>query len=164
MIKLKYFCCYTSRIQDQVWSVHRIRARTEGSVYKNGTASRATVIWHHLLGQRVQKVTATVCRFRNLFTTRRVVNEFLVDCIRYVLCSVPNMTCGSSGPKIIKDIFIQVWLRTEVLSTPSLTRLGFELVTSRSWQYFSCHHWDACSNHLAISDFKKKQKCSATLS
>ena len=48
---------------------------------------------------------------------------------------------------------VQVQLRTEVLRTPSLTRLGFNLTTtSRSWQYISCH-WDACSNHLAISDF-----------
>ena len=33
------------------------------------------------------------------------------------------------------------------------TRPGFELITSRSWRYISCH-WDACSNHLAISDWK----------
>ena len=45
----------------------------------------------------------------------------------------------------------QVQLRTEVLRTPSSTRLGFKLMTSRSWLYISCH-WDACSNHLAISD------------
>ena len=32
-----------------------------------------------------------------------------------------------------------------------LTRPGFELMTSRSRQYVSCH-WDAYSNHLAISD------------
>ena len=30
-------------------------------------------------------------------------------------------------------------------------RVGFELMTSRSLQYISCY-WDACSNHLAISD------------
>ena len=46
----------------------------------------------------------------------------------------------------------QVWLRTEVLRTPSSTRPGFELMTSRSWQNVS-YHWDACSNHSAISDF-----------
>ena len=53
---------------------------------------------------------------------------------------------------------VQVQLRTEVLHTPSSTRLGFELMISRSWWYFflkwwyiSCH-WDACSNHSAISD------------
>ena len=28
----------------------------------------------------------------------------------------------------------------------------FKPTTSRSWQHISCH-WDACSNHLAISDF-----------
>ena len=38
-------------------------------------------------------------------------------------------------------VFDQVQLRTEVLHTPSLTRPGFELMTSRSWQYISCH-WD----------------------
>ena len=40
--------------------------------------------------------------------------------------------------------------RTEVLRAPSLTWLGFKLMTSRSWQYISCH-WDTCSNYLAIS-------------
>ena len=35
---------------------------------------------------------------------------------------------------------------------PSLTRLGFELITSKSWQY-SSYHWNDCSNHSAISDF-----------
>ena len=49
----------------------------------------------------------------------------------------------------------------EVLTAPSSTRLGFELMTSRSWQYIS-YHWEACSNHLAISDLK--MKCTATLS
>ena len=51
---------------------------------------------------------------------------------------------------------IYVWsrfvLRTEVLCTPSSIWMGFKLMTSRSWQYISCH-WDACSNHSAISDF-----------
>ena len=50
---------------------------------------------------------------------------------------------------------VQVRLRTEVLRSSSSTRPGFELMTSRLWQYISCH-WDACSNHLAISDFTKK--------
>ena len=49
-------------------------------------------------------------------------------------------------------ILIQVRLMTEVPSTPSSTRLGFKLMTSRSCQYISCH-WDTCSNHSAISDF-----------
>ena len=29
---------------------------------------------------------------------------------------------------------------------------GFELMTSRSWQYIS-YHWEACSSHLAVVDF-----------
>ena len=33
-----------------------------------------------------------------------------------------------------------------------LTTSGFELMTSRSWQYIPCH-WDACSNRSASSDF-----------
>ena len=45
-------------------------------------------------------------------------------------------------------------LRTEVLRTPSSTQLDFDLMISRSWQYISCH-WDACSNHSAINDFKR---------
>ena len=47
---------------------------------------------------------------------------------------------------------VQVWLRTDVLCTPSSTWPGFEFMTSGSWQYISCR-WDACSNHSAISDF-----------
>ena len=47
---------------------------------------------------------------------------------------------------------LQVQFRTEVLRSPSSTRAGFELMTSRSWQYIPCQ-WDSCSNHLAISDF-----------
>ena len=46
---------------------------------------------------------------------------------------------------------VQVWIRTEVLCNPSSTQQGFELMTSRSWQYLSCHR-DACCNHSAISD------------
>ena len=41
---------------------------------------------------------------------------------------------------------VQVRLGTEVLRTPSSTRQGFKLTTSRSWQYTSCHR-DAFSNH-----------------
>ena len=56
------------------------------------------------------------------------------------------------------SFLIQVRLRTEVPSTPSSTRLGFKLMTSRSWQYISCY-WDVCSNHLAISDFSRPWIC-----
>ena len=48
---------------------------------------------------------------------------------------------------------VQVQLRTEVLHIPSSPQLGFERMTSISWEYLSCH-WDAYSNHSAISDFK----------
>ena len=41
---------------------------------------------------------------------------------------------------------------TEVLRTPSSTQSGFELMTSRSWQYIPCH-WVACSKHSVIRDF-----------
>ena len=55
--------------------------------------------------------------------------------------------------KSIYNLFLfQVRLRTEVLCTPSSTQMDFEFMISRSWQYMSCH-WDACSNHSAISDF-----------
>ena len=54
---------------------------------------------------------------------------------------------------LIQRIFL-VWvqLKTEVLHIPSLTRPGFEPMTSRSWQYISCP-WDVHSNHLDIRDF-----------
>ena len=51
---------------------------------------------------------------------------------------------------------VQVRLRTEVLRTPRSTRPGFKLMTSRSWQYISCH-WDSCSNHLAFSDLSRHE-------
>ena len=54
--------------------------------------------------------------------------------------------------KWVCECLVQVWLRTEVLCIPSSIRPGFELMTSSSWQDISCH-WDACSNHLAISDY-----------
>ena len=46
---------------------------------------------------------------------------------------------------------VQVRLRAEVPRTPSSAWAGLELMTSSSWQYISCH-WEACYNHLAISD------------
>ena len=54
---------------------------------------------------------------------------------------------------IYKVWLVQVWLRTEVLHTSSSTQPRFKRMTSRSWQYISCH-WDACSNHFVISDFQ----------
>ena len=59
-------------------------------------------------------------------------------------------------PITIRIFLAQVPLRAEVLRTPSSTWVGFELMTSRSWQYISCH-WDACFNHLAISDFLQRK-------
>ena len=56
----------------------------------------------------------------------------------------------------VKKCLIQVRLGTEVLRTPSSTRLGFKLTTSRSWQYTSCH-WNAFSNHYASSDYLQSQ-------
>ena len=52
---------------------------------------------------------------------------------------------------MLTTYLVQVQLRTEVLRTPSSIRLGFELMSSRSWQYIPCH-WDSCSNQSAISD------------
>ena len=51
---------------------------------------------------------------------------------------------------------MEVWRRCgegrayTIWSTQCSIRPGFELMTSRSWQYISCH-WDAYSNHLVIS-------------
>ena len=54
------------------------------------------------------------------------------------------------------DVFFdQLRLRTEVLRTSSSTRPGFKLMTSRSWQHIT-YHWDACSNHLVISDLQQR--------
>ena len=54
-----------------------------------------------------------------------------------------------------KVCLVQVRLGTE-LRTPSSTRVGIELMTSRSWQYISCH-CDPYSNHLAISNVLQKE-------
>ena len=59
---------------------------------------------------------------------------------------------GTVRERTPHDIFGSRMTLTEVLCTPSSTRPGFELMTSISWQYISCH-WQACSNHLAINDF-----------
>ena len=57
--------------------------------------------------------------------------------IKALLCSlVLRMHCKQ------RIFLVQVRLRTEVLRTPSSIRPGFELMTSRLWQYISCH-WDA---------------------
>ena len=58
---------------------------------------------------------------------------------------------SSSASSLFFIFFVQVWLRTEVLSTRSLTQPGFALMTSRSWQCISCHRWDSCCNNLVIS-------------
>ena len=52
---------------------------------------------------------------------------------------------------VIQILLVQVRLRTKVLLIPNSTRPGFELMTSKSWMYISCH-WDTCSNHSVISD------------
>ena len=67
-----------------------------------------------------------------------------------------NVFCSQPSLSLIN--LVQVWLRTEVLRTPSSTRAGFKLMTSRSWQYISCH-WNVCPNHLAISDFRLTLPC-----
>ena len=72
------------------------------------------------------------------------------------VCTVPSTGVEPSDFLLLHPskalCFVQVRLRTEVLHTPSSTQVGFELMTSRSWQYISCH-WDPWSNHSAISDF-----------
>ena len=54
-------------------------------------------------------------------------------------------------PECVKLLFLLYLGQKYYIRTPSSTRPGFELLISRSWQYISCH-WDACSNHSAISD------------
>ena len=83
------------------------------------------------------------------------------------VCLLHHIVLSTAG---LLDIMIQVRLRIEVPRTLSSTQSGLELMTSRSWQYISCH-WDACSkhcsNHYAISDFQpvitrgayQKRKC-----
>ena len=81
-----------------------------------------------------------------------------IFCLQAVLWSLhftrqDSATCTTCCLKVYNlNIFGSSTISTEVLHTPSSTRLRFELMTSRYWQYASCH-WDACSNHLAISDF-----------
>ena len=61
----------------------------------------------------------------------------------------------SSKPLLAKQVSEYIfWWKYDLNSAPctsSSTQLGFKLVTSRLWQYISCH-WGACSNHSAISD------------
>ena len=55
-------------------------------------------------------------------------------------------------------LLVEVRLRQKYYAPPSSTRLGFELMTPKSWQYISCH-WDTYSNHSASSDFYHCQCC-----
>ena len=79
---------------------------------------------------------------------------YLEDAVADLWTGTPSVEKGlaPTHPDMkLKTMFLdQVRLRTEVLCIQSSTQPGFELMTSRSWQYISCH-WDACSNHLAIS-------------
>ena len=50
------------------------------------------------------------------------------------------------------EFLVQLWLGTEVLRTLSSIWLGFELMTSRSWQ---CIAWPR--DHSTISDFEEKE-------
>ena len=71
-----------------------------------------------------------------------------------VVVSSLALHCGDPGsayrqfgfmPKMeVHTCYNILGLRTEVLCTLSSTQAGFELMTSRSRQYISCH-WDACS-------------------
>ena len=57
---------------------------------------------------------------------------------------------GNSGQQKI-NFWIKYDLGQRYYATQVRSEPGFELMTSRSWQFISCH-WDACSNHLAISE------------
>ena len=55
----------------------------------------------------------------------------------------PNRVYFETGWETIQIVFlVQVRLRAEVTMHPISTLPGFKLMTSRSWQYISCH-WDA---------------------
>ena len=85
----------------------------------------------------------------NINIVRHKVNQRVNTTSMYFVRTADNKTRA-----VHEYIFLdQVRLRTEVLRTPNSTRTVFELMASRSWQYISCL-WDACSNHLAISDIK----------
>ena len=75
---------------------------------------------------------------------------------QYISCHWPTCSNHSVISDYKKIFFVQVQLKKEVLRTPSSTQPRFKLITSRSWQYISCH-WelDVCSNHSAISDLKE---------
>ena len=75
------------------------------------------------------------------------------------LSSIGDKNCTLSdiinqATPFILSYLVQVKLSTEILFTQCLTRQGFQLITSRSWHYISCH-WDTCTNHSAISNFKR---------
>ena len=80
-----------------------------------------------------------------------------INVLSYWLTSVMmTVKCEHMWTNVNSIFLVQVRIRTEVLPTKSLTRSGFELMTSRSWQYTPCH-WDACSNHSVINDFYAPQ-------
>ena len=62
--------------------------------------------------------------------------------------SPPSPTTYSN---ILRVILVPVQFRTEVQSTPSSTRLGFELMTSESWQCISCHETPAQTTRPSVT-------------
>ena len=86
-----------------------------------------------------------------------VLQLFLVLFMEHMYINARSSVICLTG---LQMFLVQVRLRAEVLRNPSSTRPRFELMTSRLWQYISCH-WDACSNHSAISDFPEKSEQSS---
>ena len=92
------------------------------------------------------------CRMGLIFVVEAFLHSWLKS-ILLVSCNLAvhsknNLAAFNHTDQSTKDLsfLAQVWVNTEALRTSSSTRPGFKLMTSRSWQYISCH-WDACSNH-----------------
>ena len=93
------------------------------------------------------------------FHWRTVSNTFIIVTLHlYIQLNHTEKRNNFAQPSELTEscfiCLVQVRLRTEVPRTPSSARSGLELMTSRSWQYISCHR-DACYNHSVISDLQK---------
>ena len=77
-------------------------------------------------------------------------DQWTVTILTESFCFICVLACG--WVHIQRYFWIKYDLGQKYYYAPPTPRPGFELMNSRLWQYSSCH-WDACSNHLAISDF-----------
>ena len=92
-------------------------------------------LWIHILSGLYQCFVSYIYEVCAFFILGTAVNVFIQ--VGLLADLFLNKQLSYLSERIL--CLVQIRLGTEVLRTPSPTRPGFELTTSRSWQYTSCH-------------------------